>query len=74
MKVQIEIQEPNDGFIKDATFSLNITDVPVMNMNVVNGLHEMVERAYLDYHKMKYKQDMPEEMLSLIRNNPQCIG
>ncbi|SHI97595.1 hypothetical protein [Bacteroides stercorirosoris] len=74
MKVQIEFQESNNRLIGDATFSLSITDVPVLNMNVLNGLYEMVERAYLDYHKMRNKRDMPAEGIEFIRNNPQGIG
>lgn len=74
MKVQIEFQESNNRLIGDATFSLSITDVPVLNMNVLNGLYEMVERTYLDYHKMRNKRDMPAEGIEFIRNNPQGIG
>lgn len=71
MKVNIEFVENGSGYVEDTEFSLSISQVPVVNMNVLEGLYKMVEKAYLDYYKMKNKRDMPAEGIEFIRNNPQ---
>lgn len=72
MKVQIEIQEPNNGTIKDAVFSLVVTDMPVLNSGILSDLPQKVEQAYHDFYKMKTKHDIPAPLVTFIENNLQC--
>lgn len=70
MKIQIEIDEPINSNIKSATFSLELKDVPVLNMAMLSKLNAYVEQAYCDFYKMKTGEDMSEQLLEFIRNNP----
>lgn len=71
--MNIEFAEKESGCVEDTEFSLSISQVPVVNMNVLEGLYKMVEQAYLGYYKMRNKRDMPAKGIEFIRNNPQGI-
>ena len=72
MKVNIEINEPMDGDITNAVFSLSISDMPFLNANVLEDLPKKIEQAYLEFFKMKNKCDIPAKLKDFIHNTLQC--
>lgn len=71
MKVNIEIEEPKDGNLKDAVFSLAITEMPVLNAKELSTLPQKVEQVYIDFFKLKNKVDVPAPLMNFIHNTLQ---
>lgn len=74
MKAIIEINEPMDGDITNAVFSLSISDMPVLNSKELANLPKQIKQAYLNFFKMKNKCDMPANLKDFIHNTLQGNG
>lgn len=67
MKVQIEIQEKEDGDVLNATFSLVIVDMKVSSLGSLKELPEMIKNAYLNFYKLR-NSEIPNKELAEFMN------
>ncbi len=66
MKVQIEIQEKENGDVTNATFSLVIVDMEVNNLGAIKELPEMIKKSYLDFYKLKHSKIPNKELVEFM--------